>query len=262
MARPCKKRRVCMNPTYNEFEPIGVKTDNIVSLTVDEFECLRLLDYERITQEECAIKMMVARTTVTLIYQEARYKLMDALINGKKIIISGGNYHLCSEHHNCRGYNCLTEDFLIKERRGDIKMRVAVTYENNQVFQHFGRTQQFKVYDILENGTYESFILDSNGAGHGALADVLLRNKVDMLICGGIGNGAVNALARCNIRVLAGASGDCDTIINLLIKNELDLNGTSNCNHHHHEENHECHCGGHGHNHDENHECHCGGHHK
>lgn len=257
MPRPCKRRRVCVKPRYEEYSPTNVKAEEEVNLTIDEFECLRLLDYEQITQEECAVKMQIARTTVTSIYQDARFKLMDAILNGKKINISGGNYELCSEHKECRGYNCLTGNMLIKERKENVNMRVAVTYDNGLVFQHFGKTQQFKIYDV-EDKVIDSFILDSNGAGHGALADVLRRNKVDLLICGGIGNGAVIALANCGVRVCAGASGDTDGLIEKLIKGELELNGESNCNHHHeHHEHHECHCGEHGHHHQEEHDCKC-----
>lgn len=258
MPRPCKRRRVCVKPRYVEFLSTESNSKETVNLTVDEFECLRLLDYEQITQEECAKKMNIARTTVTSIYQEARYKLMDAIINGKKVLISGGNYEVCSEHENCMGYNCLTDNMVIKQRKDDIYMRIAVTYDNGQVFQHFGKTQQFKIYDVDESKVIETFILDSNGAGHGALADVLRRNKVDLLICGGIGNGAVNALAKCNVNVCAGTSGDTDQLIEQYLKGELELNGKSNCNHHHeHEEHHECHCGSHEHHHEEKHNCKC-----
>lgn len=258
MSRPCKRRRVCMKPRFDEFSTSKSCSKEIVNLTIDEFECLRLLDFEQITQEECAKKMNIARTTVTSIYQDARYKLMDALINGKKVIISGGNYELCNEQ-DCKGYNCLTKDMLIKEREEDIYMRIAVTYDNGQVFQHFGKTQQFKIYDVEEKEIKESFILDSNGAGHSALADVLRRNKVDLLICGGIGSGAVNALTSCEVKVCAGTSGDTDALVQKYLQGELQINGESNCNHHHHEheEEHECHCGEHNQKYKLNHDCKC-----
>ena len=69
-------------------------------------------------------------------------------------------------------------------------MRVAVTYENGEIFQHFGHTEQFKVYDVEEGKVIESRIIDTNGQGHGALADVLHALNVDIIICGGIGGGA------------------------------------------------------------------------
>lgn len=117
MSRPCKRRRVCFKPLYDEFITLNSQNPDVSILTIDEFECLRLIDYEKITQEECAIKMEIARTTVTLIYQEARYKLMDALLNGKKIIIQGGNYSLCTNSEKCRGYDCLNKGGFLKERK-------------------------------------------------------------------------------------------------------------------------------------------------
>lgn len=242
MSRPCKKRKVCAKPLYCEFITKNSNSNQIINLTIDEFECLRLLDYEKMTQAECAKKMNVARTTVTSIYQDARYKLMDALINGKKIIISGGNYEVCSEN----------------KRKENIEMRIAITYENGNVFEHFGKSKQFKIYDIMNNNISNSFVLDTNGVGHGALKELLSNNEVDVVICGGIGNGAITALESYNIKVYAGANGNCDEIINMFINNELDLNNTSNCDHHHEEE-HDCNCGNEKHHHEHNHNCKCNG---
>ncbi len=132
-------------------------------------------------------------------------------------------------------------------------MKIAMTYENGNIYQHFGRTQQFKIYDLNENRIIDSHIIDSNGAGHGALAEVLFKNNVDMLICGGIGQGAVMALHQWGIKVYGGASGSCDEIMNQLLNGTLQLNTHANCNHHHHEHG-ECHCGDH---HDDHHQCHC-----
>lgn len=256
MSRPCKRRRVCMHPPFNEVIVNGSNNEEVINLTIDEFECLRLLDYEKITQEECALKMEVARTTITSIYADARYKLMDALMNGKKIIISGGNFTLCPEHNKCKGYNCLLNETQVFNRKENVEMRIAITYENGNVFEHFGRCEHFKVYDILEDGKIEAFILDSDGIGHGALAGLLAQNKVDLLICGGIGGGAINALTSNGIKVCMGASGSCDELIKKLINKELDFSCKSSCSHHHHhEDGHECHCEGHGSH--GNHDCHC-----
>ena len=83
--------------------------------------------------------------------------------------------------------------------------RIAVTYDNGQVFGHFGRTEQFKVYDVSDGKVVSSEIIDSNGEGHGALAGLLAVNNVDVLVCGGIGGGAMNALSENGIEVCAGA---------------------------------------------------------
>ena len=104
MARPVKRRYVCNTPEYASFSPDNINRDDAVILSVDDYEVFRLLDYEQITQRECAFQMKVARTTVTDIYNQARQKLADALVNGKRLIIDGGSYDLCERRNNCVGF--------------------------------------------------------------------------------------------------------------------------------------------------------------
>ncbi len=108
MARPQKFRYVCNKPKYEIFSPEGISRENSdaekVVLSVDEYEVFRLLDYENITQKECAFQMKVARTTVTDIYNQARQKIADAIVNGKQLVIEGGNYELCARRENCVGF--------------------------------------------------------------------------------------------------------------------------------------------------------------
>ena len=118
-------------------------------------------------------------------------------------------------------------------------MRIAVTYENGQIFQHFGRTEQFKVYDVQEGRIIASEIVGSNGIGHGALAGLLADKAVEVLICGGLGGGALNALTNAGITVVAGAEGDADQAVESYLRGELASSG-ANCDHHHHGEGHEC----------------------
>lgn len=95
MPRPQKCRRVCREPKYDAFSPNGRKGTDCVELTVDEYEVIRLVDYEKNTHEQCSQIMNISRTTVTEIYESARYKLSDVLVNGRQLRIGGGNYHLC-----------------------------------------------------------------------------------------------------------------------------------------------------------------------
>ena len=119
-------------------------------------------------------------------------------------------------------------------------MRIAVTYENGEIFQHFGHTEQFKIYDVVDNSVKESQIVDTNGNGHGALAGFLLSNQVDALICGGIGGGAQNALAQAGIKLYAGVSGSADDAVNALLNGTLGYSTEANCSHHGHGEGHTC----------------------
>ncbi len=121
-------------------------------------------------------------------------------------------------------------------------MRIAVTYEDGNIFQHFGHTEQFKVYEVEDNKVVSSEVIGSNGSGHSALAGLLADDAVDVLICGGIGGGAQAALTERGIELCAGASGDADAAVEAYLKGELENTG-ANCDHHHGEEHT---CGEHG----------------
>ncbi|MCK9525403.1 MAG: DUF134 domain-containing protein [Limnochordia bacterium] len=114
MARPRKGRRVCALPDQNRFGPFGSRGDleHGITMTVDEYEAIRLIDLEGFTQEECADQMDVSRTTVQGIYSGARKKLADALVNGKVLRIEGGEFLLCEEQGRGCGRGCR------RQRRG------------------------------------------------------------------------------------------------------------------------------------------------
>ena len=135
-------------------------------------------------------------------------------------------------------------------------MRIAVTYADGLIFQHFGHTQQFKVYEVQNGAVVASQVVDTNGQGHGALASVLSSLQADVLICGGIGGGARMALAQAGIQLYGGVSGDADAAVADFLAGILSFNPNVQCSHHdhHHGEGHTCgdhgcgsdhHCGGH-----------------
>ena len=131
-------------------------------------------------------------------------------------------------------------------------MKIAVTYENGNVFQHFGHSEQFKVYDVEDGKILGSQVIGSNGSGHGALAGLLDGEGIDVLICGGIGGGAQRALEEYGIELCAGASGNTDEAVEAYLRGEL-INTGANCDHHHGAD-HSCGDGG-CHDHDDD----CGG---
>ena len=137
-------------------------------------------------------------------------------------------------------------------------MKIAVTYDNGNVFQHFGKTENFKVYEVEDDKVVSSEVIGSNGTGHGALAGLLAEQGINVLICGGIGEGAQTALTEAGIEMVAGAQGNTDDVVEAYLKGELVSTG-ANCAHHHHEEGHSCGS------HEEGHSCGgscggCGGH--
>ncbi len=130
-------------------------------------------------------------------------------------------------------------------------MRIAVTYEEGNVFQHFGHTERFQVYDV-EDGTVKiKTTINTNGSGHGALSDILKKCEVDTLICGGIGAGAKRALAAAGITLYGGVSGNADQAVADLLAGNLTYNPEVECEHHgqhhgeHHGEHHADSCKGH-----------------
>lgn len=106
MARPVKQRRICELPKYIEFVSCGRREAEEINMTIDEYETIRLIDYMGLSQDECSIQMNVARTTVQSIYDTARRKLSDYLVNGKRLKIDGGTYQLCPKAEGCCGKSC------------------------------------------------------------------------------------------------------------------------------------------------------------
>ena len=245
MPRKQRCRWIGGYPDCWEFFPEETASKEPVIMSLDEFETIRLLDREGMTQEQCAERMGVARSTVTAIYDSARRKMAEALVDGKHLLIRGGNYRLKDQG---------TERII---QKGTDSMRIAVTYENGEIFQHFGHTGQFKFYDVEEGKIVTEQIVNTNGSGHGALAGFLKAAQVDSLICGGIGMGARNALAEAGIKLYGGVSGSADSAAQSLAAGTLQYDPNVQCGHHgnHHGEGHSC--SGH---HGEGHRCgHCHG---
>ena len=124
-------------------------------------------------------------------------------------------------------------------------MIIALTCENNQIFQHYGRTPAFAIYEVADGKVKSSKVVPTGETGHGALAGFLRQHGVDLLICGGIGGGARQALFDEGITLVGGASGNVDGVLKAYLDGTLKLDAGFECNHHHeHGEEHAC--GGHG----------------
>lgn len=254
MPRPFRCRKIGRLPEFRSFSPDDVSDVESVLMSVDEFESLRLMDVEGLTQEECAARMNIARTTVTSIYESARKKVADVLVNGKRLLISGGH---------CEFEPVEIKQTVMEKRRET--MRIAVTYDNGEIFQHFGHTEQFKLYDVENGKIVGEQIIDASDSGHCALAGFLQAAKVDALICGGIGMGAQMALAEAGIKLYAGVQGPADVAANALAAEELVYDPNARCDHHDHHHGEECghHEGGCGHHHEHHNgecghdDCHC-----
>lgn len=258
MPRPTKSRRVCRRPLFDRFIPLGEEGTPEIQLTVDEYETVRIIDLEGNTQEQCAKRMNVARTTVTDIYESARKKLAELIVNGKPLKIYGGNFAICDGTANafcgnsrCRRALRAKAKAQGKDNLGGKNMKIAVTYMDGEIFQHFGHSQYFKVYDVEDGKVTSAEVVGTNGQGHGALAGLLFNGGVDVLICGGIGGGAQAALADAGIKVYGGCSGSADEAVEAFLGGTLSYNPDVHCDHHdhNHEGGHTCGsngCGKHG----------------
>lgn len=229
MPRPKRCRRICEVPVNDMFYPNVDNGLEGISLTLDEYEVIRLVDLEGYSHLDCAKQMDISRSTVQEIYESARRKIASFIVYGRKLYIRGGNYQVCG----CS-----------KKKEGNV-MKIAVTYENGMVFGYFGHTAEFKIYDVVDGKIVSNEVVDTNGSGHGALAGFLMQRGVDTLICGGIGGGAINELSNAGIKVYGGVSGNVDTAVNDFIAGKLEYNPEVHCDHHHEGEEHKCghHCG-------------------
>lgn len=212
------------------------------------------MDLEGLSQQECSQWMEVARTTVQRIYENARKKLALALVEGRPLRIGGGDYRLCDGQESCGHDECFKRIYhqQYEKKKGADTMRIAVAYENGQIFQHFGHTEQFKIYDAEDGAVRQSEIVDTNGRGHGALAGILHALNADVLICGGIGQGAKDALEAAGIKLYGGVSGSADEAVSSFLNGTLSFQPDVTCSHHseRHGEGHTCGehgCGGHEH---------------
>ncbi len=111
-------------------------------------------------------------------------------------------------------------------------MRIAVTYENGEIFQHFGHTELFRIYDVEDGKVTHRMTIRPIGAGHEAMAGVLKKAGADLLICGGIGSGAQQALEAMGIRLCAGVRGSSDAAVDAFLRGTLNYTATSNCTAH------------------------------
>ena len=119
-------------------------------------------------------------------------------------------------------------------------MKIAVPYENGQVFQHFGHSAQFKIYNAENGQVLSSEVISTNGQGHGALVGFLVQHDADVVLCGGIGTGAQVALMQAGIQMFGGVSSDADAVVADYLTGKLVFDPDVHCTHHDHEEGHSC----------------------
>lgn len=264
MPRPSRCRRVCCEPQVRRFAPEAKSAAGVVVLFVEEYEAVRLIDLQKRTHDQCARQMDISRTTVTEIYEKARFKIADALVNGKALVVEGGNYRVCQEPKQCECRGRCPDKALAQSATqgtaGVFQMKVAVPFKNDNVFGHFGMAPAFRIYTLDDKGIVGAELVPAGGHGHGAMVNLLVKNGVDTVICGGLGGGAVQALFDAGIRLYAGVKGSADEAVQALIAGTLTSDieaATAGRGHHHGHGEGGCGCHGHG---DREEGCGCHGH--
>ena len=236
MARPQKKRKVCPGIRGYRFR---VSDDSqVVKIPVDELEALRLCDLEEHSQEVAAGEMDISRGTLQRLLYSAHKKIAFALLYGKTLQTEGRH----APETVCRKRCCrfCAESYRNIQKTGGNTMKIAVTCENNEVFQHFGHTPEFAVFTVEGGKIVSKRLLPCGDTGHGALAGLLKEGGVDLLICGGIGGGAQMALAEAGIKLIGGASGNVDEVVAAFVKGELSVDPNFQCHHHDGGSGHKC----------------------
>ncbi len=206
MPRPTKCRRVCCMPNTLEFAPAsGSEPKGAVTLTVDEYETIRLIDKEGLSQEECGQRMEVARTTVQQIYTSARRKVAQALVDGLHLKIEGGQYRLCDGQNHCGCPGCRVRQNTIAENKGGNSMKIAIPLDENKqdVCVVFARAPFFLIHDqqtgaqqIVENPAAQA----QGGAGLKA-AQFVADQEADVLITVRCGENAAEVLKAAQVAI-------------------------------------------------------------
>lgn len=241
MPRPRKCRKVCQIPEVREFKPVGEKSSqSAIILSVDEYEAIRLIDKQGFSQEECGKYMQIARTTVQLIYDSARKKLAEALVNGLSLKIEGGSFRLCDGKEDfcgCGGCKKHRLKQIAAQYKEDGKMKIAVSCSGNQIWEHFGHCENFMIYEAEDGKIVSEQSVANPGHKPGFLPNFLADMGVKVMISGEMGGSAFSIFNQRGVEVILGAHGDAKQAVEAYLRGELKSTGAV-C--HHHEHSDEC----------------------
>lgn len=229
MARPRKFRNVCDFPDNDRFGPLGrgAGEENIIIMPLDQYETIRLIDLEGLTQEECSDQMNIARTTVQRIYSHARKNLADSLVNGKVLKIEGGDYKLCNgQGRFCGRGNCHRggqakrtgkNRTFFKNSEGERKtMKISMPVNENtiktEIADSFGRAAYFLIYnaETKETDFVENKASSSPGGAGIIAAQTLVDSQADILISPRCGQNAADVLEAADIKLYKSLEGSAE----------------------------------------------------
>ncbi|MCR4766279.1 MAG: DUF134 domain-containing protein [Bacteroidaceae bacterium] len=228
MGRNKQLRQILSTPLTAGFRPFGrnCKRGNCIELLFDEYEVVRLLDYEGCQQAEAAEQMKISRPTLTRIYMEARKKISTALVEGRQLKITGGNKDFSTYQSN-------------KINVVIMNQKIAIPTCDGALWPHFGKAPQVTIVTIEEGKVLETEVLDAPPHEHGAMPRFIAAHGCTAVLCGGLGGGAVTLLNQLGIEVHAGAPAiPIDELLTQYLGGTI-VYGDGSCHHHcdgHHHE--------------------------
>ncbi len=229
MGRSKQLRQVSSMPLVAGFRPYGRcrRNRDCISLLFDEYESVRLLDYEGCQQAEAAEIMKVSRPTLTRIYMSARKKMATAMVEGRKMIITGGNTDFVSYQLNKTNIIMMNQ-------------KIAIPTNAGALWPHFGKAPQVTIVTVEDGHVKETVVLEAPEHEHGAMPRFIASQGCTDVLCGGLGVGAVNMLNQLGIQVHAGAPAmPIDELLPQYLGGTI-IYGDGSCHHdgcgdHHHE---------------------------
>lgn len=223
MARPQKRRNICSRPEHNCFVPTSKENPEVVILTLDQYETIRLIDYEKLTQAEAAVKMDVARTTVQAIYEEARYILSDAIVNGKKILIEGGHIRFChGQNKECNKRFGVCSNEFINDTYSEIslpnKAKIAFICSDDKALTSFKSVSKICIYEVENLQIKSQNIIDVTNLEKAQVISYLFDANVNIVIGNRIGKKATEIFLDEGIKSYFGYLGNCAEVLNKIFQ--------------------------------------------
>lgn len=227
MPRRKKCRKVCQMPHMREFRPVGdFPCEDAVILSVDEYEAIRLIDKQGFSQEECSSYMQVARTTVQLIYNSARKKLADALVDGLTLRIEGGDYRLCDGTEEYCGCGCCHKHRCgqIMKTKEEGQMRIAIPLDENRqdVCIVLARAPYFLFHDENGDAIVENPAAEAQGGAGIQVAQFLVDNNVTALITVRCGQNAADVFTAAGMKIYKSVNKTADAELAAFADGKLD----------------------------------------
>ena len=264
-ARPKNIRKISETPGSIGFKPIGSRKHHTIMLHLEEYEAIRLCDYDMMTQAEAAELMEVSRPTLTRIYASARQKIARALVEQSAVMIKGGSAYMdgqwyecqeCGTKFNninpliredelccpvCNGKDIATTESTDTTNKNNMK-KIALPSRDGKIDGHFGHCEFYTIVTIDENNQIVKTENMPSPQGCGCKSNIASKFQEDgvtVMLAGNMGAGALNKLSAHGIEVFRGCTGPIMDVLNAYLEGKIQDSGIG-CQHHHGNGDHEC----------------------